>query len=594
MSGGLAHERSVGTASIGARPRPVALRPGAALPLVAVLAVSGLILGHFFDRYWLPRDDGYYAHIAERLLNGAVLNRDVQELHSGYIAFFNALAFRLLGTELVSLRYPPAVLGVVQAGLLFAMLRPRGLLTAMAATLALSSLSFIQFPDPSAHWYAQFLFIALIACLQWMPAGARYRIETVGLLLATVAMTRQLTGVFVAIGTVGWLLIELPRTDDHRRRGGLAPAVAAIMAVGVAGYLYARTDVLGWLLFGIWPLALLIAIAVCCRTDDRAVVEALLRLAAGFALGTLPLIAYHAATGSLSDWYRDTVADAIALSGSEYIQHKTFILYLGLPLRQLFAASGVADIANGLYWPILLLSPLALGAIVLARYLRVANAARARDPLPFLAVFYGLVALHYQVPAYLYFMIGTTVAGLLWIAAGGAKTARYGAIAVATALSATGLYYQAGQPFARGPLGEIQGERRVQLADTGLERFGLRIEADDARLYRSLVALIRDNTAPNDPILAIPAEPELYFLSGRRNPLPYSYVNFGIIDDNALEQALDRLRRDPPRLVFHAPALPYNTSYTDRIMDFVRRHYDRLGAQGPFVIYRYRTESTRQ
>jgi hypothetical protein len=570
------------------RPWPGLSRLRAVLPLAIALAASGLILGHFYDRYWLPRDDGYYAHIADRLLHGAVLNRDVQELHSGYIAFANALALRLFGMAMVSLRFPLVALGVIQAGILFIIMRPRGGAVALVAAVALSSLSFVQFPDPSAHWYAQFLFIALIGWLQLAPPGTRWRIEIVGLLLATEAMMRQLTGVFVAIGAVAWLVTELPRAADDRRRGWLGSAIAVVMAAGIAGYLLARADAPGWAIFGIWPIFLLVAVAVRCRADNGAVLIIVLRLAGGFAVGLLPLVAYHVATGSLADWYRDTVTDAIALSGFDYIRHKTFLTYLLPPLRQLFAAAGAAELANGLYWPALLLSPLALGAIVPARFLVRGTSDPARAPLPFLAVFYGLVALHYQVPAYLYFMVGTTVAALLWLAAGGGGVVRGAAVAAALALSAIGLYYQAGQPFARGPLGEIRGERRLQTADTGLERFGLRIEADDARLYRGLVVRIRAETRPGDPILAIPAEPELFFLSGRRNPLPYAYVNFGIHDEATLARDLDTLRREPPRLVFHAPALPYNTRYTDRIMDWVRRHYDCIAANGPLVIYRYR------
>ena len=68
--------------------------------------VNSLLLWHFHDRYFYPTDDGFYAHIAERLLNGAVLHLDVQDIHPGYIHFVHAAAFRLFGMDIVSLRYP--------------------------------------------------------------------------------------------------------------------------------------------------------------------------------------------------------------------------------------------------------------------------------------------------------------------------------------------------------------------------------------------------------------------------------------------------------------------------------------------------------
>ena len=69
-----------------------------------VIIFNILILGHFHNRFWLPVDEGQYAHVAERILNGEVLNRDIQEL--GYINFLNAAALGIFGRNLVSMRYP--------------------------------------------------------------------------------------------------------------------------------------------------------------------------------------------------------------------------------------------------------------------------------------------------------------------------------------------------------------------------------------------------------------------------------------------------------------------------------------------------------
>ena len=40
------------------------------LALALVCASNAALLWFFHDRYWYPTDDGFYAHIAERLLSG--------------------------------------------------------------------------------------------------------------------------------------------------------------------------------------------------------------------------------------------------------------------------------------------------------------------------------------------------------------------------------------------------------------------------------------------------------------------------------------------------------------------------------------------
>ena len=140
------------------------------------VAFAVVVLGHFHDRFWWPPDEGVFAHVADRVLNGAVLHRDIQEIHFGAIAFANALALRLFGNELVAMRYPLVVLGVVQAALVFLVAAPRGAMVALVASVALTALSFVQFLNPSPHWYALFLIIAAIALLTWLPAKSRGRL----------------------------------------------------------------------------------------------------------------------------------------------------------------------------------------------------------------------------------------------------------------------------------------------------------------------------------------------------------------------------------------------------------------------------------
>ena len=81
-----------------------AVRFGRLLALVAVAGVNVWILWTFHDQHWYPADEGNYAHVAERILQGDVLHRDIQDLHAGLINFVNAGAFAAFGLDLVSMR----------------------------------------------------------------------------------------------------------------------------------------------------------------------------------------------------------------------------------------------------------------------------------------------------------------------------------------------------------------------------------------------------------------------------------------------------------------------------------------------------------
>ena len=94
-----------------------------ALAMALALALSFLILFLFYGQFWWAADEGAYAHVALRVLDGAVLNSEIQDLHAGYINFANAFALWLFGADVVSMRYPLMALGLVQSFLVYLLLR---------------------------------------------------------------------------------------------------------------------------------------------------------------------------------------------------------------------------------------------------------------------------------------------------------------------------------------------------------------------------------------------------------------------------------------------------------------------------------------
>ena len=221
------------------------------------VGANSLLLWFFYDRFWYAPDEGNYAHVAQRLLSGEVLNLQIQDIHPGYINFANAAAFRVFGLDLLSLRYPLVFMAGMQAILIFIMFYRSGRrrLAAVAA-VAINALGVVNFLNPTSNWYCLFLVVLIACALIWIPRESRIRILVVGFLVGMLVLFRQLSGVLVCMGVVTALLLEAETGDrvGPLRRPIAARILIVIMAIGLGWYLAKNTDVIGFVLFGLCPL----------------------------------------------------------------------------------------------------------------------------------------------------------------------------------------------------------------------------------------------------------------------------------------------------------------------------------------------------
>jgi hypothetical protein len=72
---------------------------------VIVGILSALYVFGFVDRGWIPHDEGTLAQSAERLLLGELPHRDFDEVYTGGLSYLYAAAFSFLGVSLLSIRY---------------------------------------------------------------------------------------------------------------------------------------------------------------------------------------------------------------------------------------------------------------------------------------------------------------------------------------------------------------------------------------------------------------------------------------------------------------------------------------------------------
>ena len=73
--------------------------------LALVMAIAGVYTALHVGKGWVPADDGTLSQSALRVMQGQLPHRDFGEIYSGGLSFIHALAFRVFGVNLMSLRY---------------------------------------------------------------------------------------------------------------------------------------------------------------------------------------------------------------------------------------------------------------------------------------------------------------------------------------------------------------------------------------------------------------------------------------------------------------------------------------------------------
>jgi hypothetical protein len=540
--------------------------------LLIVLGVAAAYVAWHLDRGWVPLDEGSLAHAAQRVLLGELPHRDFDDVYTGGLAYLNAVAFRLLGTTLWSMRlvlfavflaWVPAVYYIASR-----LVRPT---MAAGVTLLAVTWSLPNYPAPMPSWYNLFLAsFGIAALLRFLEDGRRRWLFAAGV-AGGLSFLVKVIGLYYVAGVLLFLVFHAHACAGEHAGGSakegrgyavfvtaaLLLFVAALVAV-VRGHSFAP-EVAQFVLPGALVAGLLVRNewsfhAGSSRTRFATLVRLLGPFLLGVALPTAVFLIPYARSGSLGAFVHGVfVLPAKRMGHAAFAMPVTTLLAL-LPVaglvtlivrgvnaregrhafgrREVLALTAVlveilvaSGFVGGVYRIVLgslraLVPVLAAATVVLLARDRDDDAAaslrRARLML-LLSVTAVCSLVQYPFPVAIYFcyvaplVALTTVAFLAYLHRPGWLAPSALTLAFCAAFAVLRLN--------TSPLNDMdrQYEPYPEIRPLALDRAGLVVPLWQAGQYEATVRVVRQH-ARGEYIWASPDVPQLYFLSGYRNP----------------------------------------------------------------------------
>ena len=601
----------------------------ARLGLLFVLVATAVYGSLTFDRGWIAHDEGTIALGAERFLSGELPHRDYNEAYTGGLTILHAVAFRVFGTNLVSLRLVLLLFLVPFAGALYGIARRFvGPLAAVFVALAGIAWSTPNYFASLPSWYNLF-FAAFggLALIRYVETDRVRWIFLAGLCGGLSILFKVIGLYFIAAALLFLAFSETfraPRAIPGGRRPTafflLKAAAGAVFLLAVASLLRPRLGAAELVHFFLPAVAL---VGVLLADEWKygggrfgARLAGLLRLAVPLLAGVLLPVALFAAryvaTGALSDLYRGVIVlpqkqvatatfDLPPLSAflpaipygllllfpraipNAFARRLALVVFLGLVA--ILALASRPDVYQAIWFSACTLVPVTAlaGCVALTRPDAGGESPDRKRPLLFLvlalASLVSLVQFPYAAPIYFCYVAPLVAVAATAIVSRDPATPR----PVHAAVLAFYLLYAV--LFLNTGYVSSLGHRYVRyVADDrlDLDRGGLRLPKNDAGKYEYLVAAIETHSGGGE-IYAGPDCPEVYFLSGRRNPTR-SFFEFAGEYSARAESLLPLLEARKTRLVVLNREPDFSEQPDLDLILALRTRYPKMSLIGEFVM----------
>jgi hypothetical protein len=526
-----------------------------------------------FDAY-IAHDEGLVGQVAERTLHGELPHVDFDDTYTGGQAFLHAAAFDLFGARSATLRdvLLAAALAFI-ATLYWIADRFFGPWAAAALTLLAVVWSLACYFAPLPSWYNLFLTVfGLAALLVGTESRRRWPALAAGFCAGLSILIKVIGVYFVLFAALALIYQQQVRSRaaageadraSHVFRG-LVGALIAISLGGLGWVLRRAATPLDFLMFmaPIAGMVLLLAVeelrpkALAGRERWRDLLPDLALLAIGVAVPILVfLIPYASIEGGLADLWRGVL---VLPQGRFLVAQQPMpswpVQLLGLPIflmllllrRRHLGWIGLAVVVAMAVALLIWGQRQLVGHAVVWASLRsilplvatwsafdLARAARPDDARRWLllafAAFFNLVQFPLGTQQYLHFELPLTLlATALWLGLDRStlecfplEARRRAGLWTAYAFFYffAALWVHFSSPFALG----LALEPKLQTTWLAPDRVGLRVTAAHAELYSRLIDFTQRVVPPEQPILALPDLPQVYFFTQRRNPTRFFF-----------------------------------------------------------------------
>ena len=559
---------------------------------------------------WIPSDAGMLGEEALRALRGQVPARDFVEVYTGGLTYLNALAFRLFGVNFFSLRIPLFLffIGWVPT-IYFIARRFAGPALAGAVTLLSVAWSVPNYPEGMPSWYNLFFATWGLLALVRYTENERKRWLWVAGICAGLSFLIKISGLyFVAAALLFFVYREQLLSRDNVGSPGLASLPYRVFTTcGLGAFVLVLTRLIsqrptaGEYFQFLLPSAALVAFLLW-REWRQPRARGLLRfrrlfsMGAPFLAGALAPIAlflsWYAHEGAVRGWFEGTFVkgslhtqwagyDAVPLAGFLTLVPVLLAIIAALDSHasmQRLARYGSPVLLGALllaawkwfgFYVLLGCSPVffvVLGALAAPACLRrSADISAWKRQQVFLVVavtvVFSLIQFPYSMLLYFYYvapLLALTILALWSVERRGEPFALgsvYGFyLAFALLLHTPAFFVAVGVP----PYDPLD-LRPMAIARAG----GIRVPVKLAAEYEELVRLVRAH-ARGPYIYATPDCPQVYFLTGERNPTGtiYEFLSSDFLNPVGRQnRVMSDLEGHGVNLVVLAPANPQNSGH---------------------------------
>lgn len=535
------------------------------IPLL-VWVLAAIYVGAGIDQGWVPHDEGSLAQSAERVLAGELPHRDFDEIYTGGLSYLNALTFRFLGTNLISLRVVLFAFFLAWVPALYYIAsRFVAPLTAGAASLLGVVWSVPNYSAAMPSWYNLFFAVFGTAALLRYLETERARWLGLAGACAGLSCLAKVAGLYYVAAVLLFLVFReqyisrasQETTPKPGQAYGRFVQLALLLFVLVLFTLsYSGAGTLGIVHFMLPGTALVVLFFWNERTQPQVAswtrFATLGRLVAPFAVGlAFPLMFFlipYVASGSLSALFNgvfvmplrrlsfaaigppglfasvfSVLPLVLFLAGSRWRAgirlHEAAIVVLMLAAG-LQAASEHFFVYQLVWYSIRTLAPVTVlaGVMLLTHPRSVARLSSLRcqqvNLMLCVTAMVSLVQFPFSAPIYFCYVAPVIVLAVVAVVSSQERESRFAPAVVLCFYLVFGiLWVNRGFIYNMGYIYAPSDQTEVLALDRG----GLRVSPKDSQEYENLVATMQLH-ARGEFAYATPDCPEVYFLTGLRNP----------------------------------------------------------------------------